>query len=74
MASSGITNPTALSGRPVYESLALKFTDFYRGLSPEKQQTLKAILQQAVQSIELAGFPRTGDGIGAPGATQTPTK
>ena len=74
MASSGITNPTPLSRRRIDESLALKFTDFYRGLSPEKQQALKAILQQAVQSVELAGFPRTGDGIGALRATQEPTE
>jgi hypothetical protein len=65
MASSGITNPTPLSRRRTYESLTQKFGTFSRGLSPEEQQALAAILQQAVHAAEVAGFPRTGDGIGA---------
>ena len=45
--------------------MPLKFGAFYRGLAPEEQQALAAILLQAVDAAELAGFPRTGAGIGA---------
>ena len=61
----GPSDPTALPPRRIQQSLALKFGAFYRGLAPEEQQALAVILLQAVDAAELAGFPRTGDGIGA---------
>jgi hypothetical protein len=70
----GSSDPTALPARRIHESLAPKFGAFYRGLAPEEQQALVAILHQAVDLAERSGFPRTGAGIGALRATQTSTE
>jgi len=61
----GSSDPTALPPRRIQESLAQKFGVFSRGLSPEEQQALTDILEQAVLVAEASGFPRTGTGIGA---------
>jgi hypothetical protein len=60
-----MVGPTADARRRIHESLRERFTAFYQGLSPEEQQALAAILQQAAHQLDVSGFGRSGAGIGA---------